>query len=1206
MVSAQADTIRQRIVLIGDAGQLTNGRHPVVDAVRSTIPLDKKTTILFLGDNLYKTGLPDRQFALLYDKARAVLDSQIMIAEGKPSKVYMIPGNHDWENGARTGYDAILRQQLYVDFSGVKNVEYYPKDGCPGPEEVDIGNDIVVIMFDSQWWLQPYDKPGIESDCKCKSKEELVAQIQDIATKNANKLILLACHHPFKSNGIHGGFFTLKQHIFPFTDIKPNLYIPLPILGSIYPISRSVFGSPQDLKYPAYADMVDRISAAVKGVCPNVIFVSGHDHNLQFIREDGYNYIISGGGCKQNRTSKNKNSLFNNTTTGFSVLEVSTNNNVSVNFYTVTDSVRKAYSGPVLSFKGPLKDTAAQRIVEDTVQQTRDYITISASDKYHPVGGLRKVFMGQNYRKEWSQPVKMEKFRLNNDVGNFKVQNLVSGIQTSRVLELKDRRSGREYILRSVEKNPLATIPENFQGMVSHGFYNEMVTGMHPYAPMAFAPLAEVLGLDAPHPRLFFVGDDPALGIYQKLFANQVCLLEEKDPTRDNSDTKATAKVLNNMLEDNDHRPDEELVLRARLLDMVVGDYDRHFDQWRWGVDSTTKGKEVKGKIYYPIPRGRDAAFFINRGYALRLLARQVPLLSGFHSIIHRVDWLGYRSKDFDRLFLNNLDINDWKRTIRFVQEQLSDSVIRAAVHQLPREIDSISGAKLATKMINRRNQLYIEGLRYYRFVSRKVNIIGSNQKEYFKVSNSPEGLHVRVYEIGRGYDTSFIMYDRVFTPGVTKELRLYGLNDDDYFDVEEGASSVIKIRLIGGRGNDTFQVKGHVETLLYDLKDSSNVIMPGSHAKNRFSNDPPLNERELTGFEYNTTQFPKITLGYNYDDGFIAGAAIAHRTYGFRNLPYASDQLLGVLVAPSRNAFRINYSGVFNHITRKTDMLVNVNFASPQLRNFFGLGDGSIFNTHIRDKFYQTRYQYLSADLLFRKRLFENLHLMGGLAWQQYNLKYTDNQSTIIGKPAQVGLDSAAIFGKRDYLGGKFVMLIDNRNSPLLPTRGIEWRNELVAEAGLRDNAHSYIAYTSHMTVYVSQKQPPRLMVVLKFGGGHIFSKNYPYYQALSFGANTDMLGFRKDRFAGSSVLYGGMELRLRIAQLNSYILPGTFGLTGFYNAGRAWYPGDLKKNWHTAFGGGAYFVPYNMFIVTATVGLSEDERTFMFSIGTKFNITY
>ena len=286
---AQEDTIIQRIVLIGDAGELNKGVHPVVDAVRKNIKLDKNTSVFFLGDNLYKAGLPNDQSAN-YVASRAILDSQLSVAEKTPAKVYMIPGNHDWENGGRGGYDAIIREQLYVDFLRIPNVKYFPEDGCPGPVEISLGNDVTVIVFDSQWWLHPYDKPEIESDCNSKTKEELVTQIQEIATRNSKKLVILACHHPFKSNGTHGNAYTLKQHIFPFTELRKNLYIPLPVLGSIYPLARGVFGSPQDLKHPVYANMVGQISEALKDI-PNLVFISGHDHNLQHIIDSNHNYL---------------------------------------------------------------------------------------------------------------------------------------------------------------------------------------------------------------------------------------------------------------------------------------------------------------------------------------------------------------------------------------------------------------------------------------------------------------------------------------------------------------------------------------------------------------------------------------------------------------------------------------------------------------------------------------------------------------------------------------------------------------------------------------------------------------------------------------------------------------------------------------------------------------------------------------------------
>src|SRR5437763_1461679 len=85
-----------------------------------------------------------------------------------------------------------------------------PDRGCPRPVEVSLSSDVVLIKIDSQWWLHPNDKPSVESDCPYKSKDEIITQLKDILSKNLNKLVIFACHHPFKSNGIHGGYFGVK------------------------------------------------------------------------------------------------------------------------------------------------------------------------------------------------------------------------------------------------------------------------------------------------------------------------------------------------------------------------------------------------------------------------------------------------------------------------------------------------------------------------------------------------------------------------------------------------------------------------------------------------------------------------------------------------------------------------------------------------------------------------------------------------------------------------------------------------------------------------------------------------------------------------------------------------------------------------------------------------------------------------------------
>jgi hypothetical protein len=1201
--NAQTDTILQRIVLVGDGGELNKDmRHPVVEAIRKTVKMDKKTTVLFLGDNLYQTGLPDNE-SQLFAAAKAVLDSQLSVADGSPARIVMIPGNHDWKNGARDGYETIIREGVYVDLLGKDNVRFEPKDGCPGPVAITlVDSAITLLVFDSQWWLHPYEKPEIESDCTCKTSEEVISLMEDILAKNSKNLVILAGHHPFKSNSVHGGFFPPKTHIFPFTDMSPNLYIPLPVLGSIYPIVRSVFGTPQDLRHPAYVKMITDITNAVK-THPNVIFAAGHDHGLQLIKDSSYNYIISGGGCKINRVSQSKRAPYAASSLGFAVLEVSTNKNVSVMFYEVGDSIKPAYSSFLLNFSKinePTADTS-KREVDIANIKYRDTITISASVHYPVVHGFRKFIVGQNYRPEWSTPVNMKVFNINIEKGGFKTLSFGGGKQT-KSLRLLDK-NGKEWVLRAVDKNPTKALPENFRNTLAQDMVQEFNSAAHPYAPLAIPGLARALDVTVATPQLYFVPDDPALGFYRPLFRNTVCLLEERDPTLDGSESRSTAKVFNKMLDENDHRPEQFKVLKARLLDILIGDFDRHFDQWKWATTDTGKGR-----LYYPIPRDRDQAFFYSDGAILKLASKNLlRFLKGFQYDILDVNWLGYSAKDFDRLFLTDLDAGEWKKTIEEVQTALDDTTIRNSVQKLPPEIYAINGETIIKKLISRREQLGTAGMEYHNFLSKYVNVLGSNKKEYFKVTSNGDGLQVRVYARQKGNDTSFIMFDRVFDPRVTREVRLYGLNKEDVFEVDENASSKIKLRIIGGRDNDTFNIKGHVTTLLYDIKNEGNYIAPGSHGKNRFSLDPPVNAYSIIGFNYDQTKFPQLQFGFNSDDGLIFGAGFTRITHGFRSTPYATMQRFYGVYSLTRNSYRFNYQGEFNHITRNADLVLHADFRYPALNNFFGLGNNTNKDPKRKYYFYRARYQTLELEALLRHRYAEKFHVSFGPYFFYYYSKFRDNTDRILGHPSLLGLDSANIFSKKSYLGGKLLMTIDNRNNLIFPTRGVLWNNELVSTRGMNNGSKNYTRFTSDMTIYASLSDPAKLVAVVGLGGGRIYSKNYEYFQALTLGAGqSNIHGFRKNRFAGHGSLYGSMELRLRLGEIKSYFLPGPFGLTGFYDIGRVWYRGEQSRRWHNAFGGGFYFVPFNLFLVSASVGIAGNEKLLNISLGTKVNLTY
>ncbi|HEX6915256.1 MAG TPA: BamA/TamA family outer membrane protein [Chitinophagaceae bacterium] len=1205
---AQVDSIQARVVLIGDAGAFVKedrvgvpGKHPVISAVKKNIRLDSKTVVLYLGDNLYKEGLPDDQ-TLGYLDAKAVLDTQISVNRGTNAKIIFIPGNHDWNNGGVHGWDAVLREQQYIDRLSNNSVRFLPRGGCPGPIEIPVSEDVTLVVMDSQWWLHESDKPGVESDCPYKTKDEVLVQLEDILQKNAHKLVIFACHHPFKSYGIHGGNFSLKQHIFPFTDLRPNLYIPLPLIGSIYPITRGIFGTIQDLPHPQYQNMVNEVTRVLKNH-PNVIQVAGHEHTLQLIQDSSRNYIVSGSGCKTSRVNKGKNAVFVDEGLGFVTLEISKNKNVGVAFYVVDQdsaTIEKKYENNLLNFSAPPtneKDTVTKATVV-AVQPFEDSVTAAPNMKFNQASGFKRFFLGNNYRKEWATPVKMKVLDIRKEKGGLTVKSIGGGKQT-KTLTLTDK-NGRDWVIRTVNKDPSKAIPENFHNSIAEDIAQDFISGSYPYAPLIVPPLAEKLNLSVPRPELYYVPDDPALGIYRNVFAKQVVTLEKKDPSVDNTDTKSSFTVFDKMIEDNDHRVDQQAVLRARLLDILIADWDRHLDQWKFGVADTGKGK-----LYYPIPRDRDQAFYYSDGAVLKYIAgSMLPFLKGFRKDIPKINWLNWPARDFDRLFLNDLDWNDWQTIIRGFQAALTDDVLQEAISKLPAEVRGISGPAFFEKLKSRRDLMMNRANDYYDFISDQVNVLGSNQDEYFRVTAAGRGFRVQVFKRTEKTDSASRMYDRVFTPDETDEVHLYGFNGSDIFDVDPQVHSRVRLRIIGGKGTDTFNIRGNVRNYIYDVSVDSNYIEHRSRSKIFIDEDPLRNYYTIKGFEYNINRLPTINLAYNVEDRLMVGLGFSRKTYGFRKDPYATYQRLTTLYAVNRNAYQVHYSGEFNQLIGLNDIVVDARITEPVLNNFFGLGNATK-SVNDRD-YYRVRHSYVSADLLLRKRMNAVLSFTIGPAFYNYWNHPEENKGRILEKPALIGLDSASVYTTKTYLGGKAGMLIDFIDNAFLPTRGIYWTTELTSYAGLNRNAGPLTRFRTDMTVYGSLSIPAKATAILKAGGGHIFNRNFEYFQALSLGQNNFLRGFRKDRFAGRGLAYGSLELRLRLMRSKSYLFPGDMGLIGFAEAGRVWMPHEHSRSWHSSYGAGLYYTPFNLVIVSGTVAFSKEETLFNFSVGTRFNLTF
>ncbi|QEC54224.1 BamA/TamA family outer membrane protein [Anseongella ginsenosidimutans] len=811
---------------------------------------------------------------------------------------------------------------------------------------------------------------------------------------------------------------------------------------------------------------------------------------------------------------------------------------------------------------------------------------------------MHRFFFGQNYRRLWATPVKMRVFRLEEEMGGLEIVKKGGGQQTLS-LRLADS-SGKEWNLRTVQKNPEKALPPRLRATVAEKIVQDQISAAHPFGALAVPTVAGALDIPHARPELVYLPDDPALGMYQEDFANAVYTFEEREPIPD--DTKSTTSVLEKLQEDNDHVIDEKAVLKARLLDLLIGDWDRHEDQWRWG-----KVDKEHGNIYYPIPRDRDQVFFTNSGLFPGIAARKwaMPKFQGFKPSIRDVNGFMFNARYFDRLFLHELEEETWQETASLVQETLTDRLLDSALHQMPDTIYRLSGRKILHTLKARRDHLKQDALDYYHFLARAVDIPGSDQPDLFQVSLEKDGrVKVRGSKVEK---RERVFYERSFYPAVTKEVRIYGRDDEDVFEVSGAGHSPIKIRMIGGSGTDIFrvgeEVKGKGRLFIYDRSDLENTFPPRGKAVLRTSEEAAVNEYDPQSFQYDRLM-PLLTAGYNLDDGVFLGAGFQYIHHAFRKEPYASRNKLMVGHALATSAWFLDYEGEFMQLLGNMDLLADLEAKAPHnTTNFFGAGNETVFREELSDpaiQYYRTRYNLVEGEVKIRLPLGNSLRVFGGPAGQYFNMRSEENDERFIRDYAGLHPQDE-LFTHRTFAGLVAGFEIDTRNHELTPTRGFSWNTTFKGMQQVQGEKDRYGQLQTELRLFTSFNLNPRLVIANRIGAGYTFGEP-GFYQLLYLGGKQNLRGYRNFRFAGESMFYHNIELRLKLFDFTSYLFPGSVGLTGFHDIGRVWRPGEDSDKWHQGYGGGIYLVPAEMLVLSGSVGFSEEEILPSVSLGFQF----
>ncbi len=1120
---------------------------------------------------------------------RALLKRRYDFFNGLKGKYYGVMGPHEWANGSKKGMESVRILEEIIEEELEQGNIIQPAYGCPGPEEIEIGENLMLLLIDTQWLFHDWEKPKTEDGCGVETNLDFYLNLDDAIKRNNSKTIIVAGYHSLEGNAKHGGYFPAKSH-----------FIPLPILGSMNVLYRSWIGGGQDLSNPKYKSFINTMRDIMKNH-ENIIYLSAHEKTLEYHHRENIHFINSGSYSKGEDVAQKK-AIFASGKRGFGRLLFSNNGACYVQYWGLNDDKPELLFQELL-FQGLPKKAKEEIIPMENLDYSDSVITTFASGMYTKKRN-RAGMLGNNYRKEWVTEIpNIPYFDIGKEMGGFKILKKGGGQQTKSLrLESKDK---KHYVLRSIEKYPENAVPAELRNTVAVDIVIDQISAAHPYGAFAIPSMAEAAGIYHTNPKLFYLPDDPRLGIYRHTFGNGLYLFEER-PAKNREDIESfgrskdivnTFEVLKETRKDGDHYVDQEFALRSRLFDMLIGDWDRHDDQWRWA-----KFKDEMGDTYYrPIPRDRDQTFFWSDGWLLKLASLNwgISKFQGFHSEIRDINGFNFNGKYFDRSFVNEPNKETWITIAKDLQNRITDDVIEKAIRDFPKEIFDIRGEEIIRKLKIRRDDLVKYASSYYSFISTEVNVLGSDKNEHFVVDRiDDDQTRVIVYLLkSKSDEIKRKMYERTFHRSETSEIRLYGLNGEDKFDIAGDVSKSIKIRIIGGKGNDTINDQSYVsgmgkQTILYDKKSNTSISQKGEIKDLTSDKNPLINDYNRKQFRYSMPT-PILYPGYNPDDGIFIGAGVMFKRQGFRKDPFKSKHMIKADIAPYSKSYDFSYSGTFTEMIGKWDLVINANIFAPSYTDYFyGYGNETIFDKEkfeIDSRYYSSRYvQYIFYPEFERKSENDLHHFLIGGGYQSINVKSDlndlnqDQDRFIITYADSLTYDLLDV--QRHYVALYGSYTFDNTNSTYFPLEGIRWQIYMIGLEDVDDKEIdvNFQRIRTDISYYYTFGRFLKTTLALRTGGTFT-NDDFEFYHAAKSGGTNTFRGVRKFRLYGSHSFYQNSDLRIKLFNINNPLIPTSVGLVLFHDFGRVWVEDDpstdtgKSNKMHRAWGGGIWLAPLN-----------------------------
>jgi hypothetical protein len=791
----------------------------------------------------------------------------------------------------------------------------------------------------------------------------------------------------------------------------------------------------------------------------------------------------------------------------------------------------------------------------------------------------------------WTTPTKVDVLNLQTYAGGLEPVRAGGGQQT-RSLRLRAP-DGRQFNFRSVDKDPSAVLPPDLRGTFADDIVQDQISSSHPAGALVADRLLTAAGVVHASPQLYIMPDDPALGEHRAVFGNMLGLIEEhvEEGATKTPGAEGASKIIDmdKLLERLEEHPAEHIdttaYLKARLMDVFLGDWDRHRGQWRWA----RVGPDEPATKWIPIPEDRDQVFVRYDGLLLWIARQTRPQLVKFSDEYPRMVGATFNGRELDRQLLAAVEKPLYDSLAADLQRRLTDTVIDSAVRSLPIQQYRIDGPRLTAMLRDRRDNLPRMAARYYEYLATEPDMHGTDMPDRVTITRGGVGDNDDVEVLIEGKDTvdgapvTIRSARRIFRDQDTHEVRIYLHGGDDSVYVRGNGSSKLKLRVIGGGGEDAVldsSAAGGIR--LYDSGDQTTLeALHGGSVRQR-SYTRPDTTTPVPPRDWGNYKSPLLWSSISPDIGLFIGGGLMSTDYGFRKHPYGSRHIFRVGYATEASTFRTEYRGQWNW----ENSGVHTNFVARasgiEILRFYGFGNETP-NNGDRDFFKVQQDQFLLEPSI-TVPLAKRFHLTIAPR-AQFNRQDENDNRFINTLPSLYGS------GEFGQVGGRAALDLDTRDVATAPRKGVLLNLQGTVYPGIWDVASSFGKLSGDLATYLSPPMPLRPTLALRVGGEKVLG-DAPFHEAAFLGGRNTLRGWDEQRFAGESSVFGNAELRLHLTRM-TILVPADIGVFGLADAGRVYVDGEDSDEWHMGFGGGislAFLQRANTLTVAVA---SSDERT-------------